>query len=90
MRIQPIVEGFGEVEAVPVLLRRLRDEAAAFAIDVNSPIRKKWSLVAATAKLPIKPRSRHCLTSVRLIGDVEHSGIVSARSADWRRLWVLP
>jgi len=27
MNIQPIVEGHGEVEAVPILLRRLRDLA---------------------------------------------------------------
>ena len=33
MRIQPIVEGYGEVAAVPVLLRRLRDEAEAFQIE---------------------------------------------------------
>jgi hypothetical protein len=43
VRIQPIVEGFGEVEAVPVLLRRLRDEAGVYAWDVNQPIRKKRS-----------------------------------------------
>ena len=41
MNIQPIVEGFGEVQAVPVLLRRLRDAAAAFTVDVSPPIRKK-------------------------------------------------
>ena len=39
MNIQPIVEGYGEVQAVPVLLRRLRDECEAFGIDVNRPIR---------------------------------------------------
>ena len=39
MNIQPIVEGYGEVEAVPVLLRRLRDECQVFGIDVNRPIR---------------------------------------------------
>ena len=41
MSIQPIVEGFGEVQAAPVLLRRLRDVAGAFAVEVSSPIRKK-------------------------------------------------
>jgi hypothetical protein len=41
MRIQPIVEGHGEVEAFPVLLRRLRDEAAAWSIDIGKPIRQK-------------------------------------------------
>jgi len=40
MKIQPIVEGDGEVNAVPVLLRRLRDLANAYPLDVNSPIRR--------------------------------------------------
>jgi hypothetical protein len=33
MNIQPIVEGAGDVSAVPVLLRRLRDEAALYQVD---------------------------------------------------------
>lgn len=43
MKIQPIVEGHGEVEAVPVLLRRLRDEAGIYEADVLRPIRQKRS-----------------------------------------------
>lgn len=43
MNIQPIVEGHGEVGAVPVLLRRLRDEAGTYDVDVNPPIRKPRS-----------------------------------------------
>lgn len=43
MRIQPIVEGDGEVHAVPVLLRRLRDESKAFDVDVGKPILRKRS-----------------------------------------------
>jgi hypothetical protein len=39
MNIQPIVEGYGEVAAVPILLRRLRDQCQAFGIEVNRPIR---------------------------------------------------
>ena len=39
MKIQPIVEGHGEVHAVPVLLRRLRDASGAFEIDVLRPAR---------------------------------------------------
>lgn len=39
MNIQPIVEGYGEVAAVPILLRRLRDECQAFGVEVNRPIR---------------------------------------------------
>ena len=43
MRIQPTVEGDGEVQAVPVLLRRLRDESKAFDVDVGKPILRKRS-----------------------------------------------
>jgi hypothetical protein len=43
MNIQPIVEGHGEVAAVPILLRRLRDLAQVFALDVNAPVRRKRS-----------------------------------------------
>jgi len=43
MTIQPIVEGHGEVEAVPVLLRRLRDLAQAYPLEVNAPIRRHSS-----------------------------------------------
>jgi len=41
--IQPIVEGHGEVEAVPVLLRRLLAEAGRFDIEIGRPIRRKRS-----------------------------------------------
>ena len=40
MRIQPIVEGHGDVAAIPVLLRRLRDEIQAWAVDIGRPIRR--------------------------------------------------
>ena len=40
MNIQPIVEGDGEVSAVPVLLRRLCDAAGAYSLGVNAPIRR--------------------------------------------------
>ena len=49
MKIQPIVEGHGEVSAVPVLLRRLRDEAGAFDLDVNPAIRRKRSELVTEA-----------------------------------------
>ena len=35
MNIQPIVEGHGEVEAVPVLLRKLRDIAQTYPLEIN-------------------------------------------------------
>lgn len=40
MNIQPIVEGHGEVAAVPVLLRRFRDEAQAWQVNIGRPIRR--------------------------------------------------
>jgi len=41
MMIQPIVEGQGEVAAVPLLLRRLRDEAQAWGLEVARPHRRR-------------------------------------------------
>ena len=40
MIIQPIVEGQGDVSAVPVLLRRLCDEAQAWGLEVAKPHRR--------------------------------------------------
>jgi hypothetical protein len=43
MNIQPVVEGHGDIAAIPVLLRRLIAEAGCFGIEVNTPIRKPRS-----------------------------------------------
>jgi hypothetical protein len=43
LKVWPIVEGHGEVQAFPVLLRRLRDEAEAFEVDIAKPIRRRRS-----------------------------------------------
>ena len=43
MKVQPIVEGHGDVDAVPLLLRRLLKEAGVFNIDVGRPIRRSQS-----------------------------------------------
>lgn len=51
MKIQPIVEGHGEVAAVPILLRRLRDAAGLFTVDVLSPIRQRRSQLAQRSSL---------------------------------------
>ena len=45
--IQPIVEGHGEVKALPVLLRRLRDEAKAWTVQIEKPIRLSRSQLAS-------------------------------------------
>jgi len=41
MMIQPIVEGQGDEASVPLLLRRLRDEAQAWGLEVGRPHRKR-------------------------------------------------
>ena len=41
MKIYPIVEGHAEVDAVPVLVRRLLAEAQCFGVGVGCPIRRK-------------------------------------------------
>jgi hypothetical protein len=41
--IQPIVEGYGEVDAVPILLRRLQAEGEAYGFRIARPIRRKRS-----------------------------------------------
>jgi uncharacterized protein DUF4276 len=41
--IQSLVEGKGEVEALPVLLRRLRDESGAYLLSFDRPIRRSRS-----------------------------------------------
>jgi hypothetical protein len=43
MKIQPIVEGKGEIGSVPVLLRRLIEAANAYQLKVNPPIRRPRS-----------------------------------------------
>jgi hypothetical protein len=49
--IQILVEGQGDVKAVPALLRRLRSEAGAFPLDFGRPIRKHGSEFVEEASL---------------------------------------
>ena len=49
MKIQPIVEGHGDVKALPVLLRRFRDEAEVWDVDVGRPIRRPRSRLVDAA-----------------------------------------
>ena len=51
MKIQPIVEGHGEVAAVPVLLRRLIHEAQAWTIGAGKPIRRTRSQMVRRGNL---------------------------------------
>ena len=51
MNIQPIVEGHGEVTALPELLRRLCSEASAWEVQIRIPIRRKRSELVNQPKL---------------------------------------
>ena len=51
MKIQPIVEGHGEVRALPVLLRRFRDEAEVWDVDIGRPIRRPRSRLVKEEEL---------------------------------------
>ena len=51
MNIQPIVEGHGEVAAVPVLLRRFVHDAQAWRVGVGRPIRRSRSQLVQQAQL---------------------------------------
>ena len=47
VKIQPVVEGYGEVEALPVLLRRLLSEVGAWAVEIGTPIRQHRNQLAS-------------------------------------------
>lgn len=50
-RIVPLVEGHGEVEAAPVLLRRLAHRESRFDIEISKPFRVKRNLVVKAEEL---------------------------------------
>jgi hypothetical protein len=70
MNIQPIVEGHGEVPAVPILLRRLRDMCGAFGIEVNRPIRATRSQLVREDTL--KATRGTCAFAGELWGNLDH------------------
>ncbi len=47
--IQPIVEGHGEVSALPVLLRRLLADLGIYGVSVGAPIRQTRSALLSEA-----------------------------------------
>src|ERR1035441_8456374 len=49
MVIQPLVEGHGEVTALPVLLRRLQGLAQQYGFQINRPYRRKRSELTTEA-----------------------------------------
>jgi hypothetical protein len=56
VKLRTIVEGQGEVSAIPVLLRRLRDEAGAYDVDIAPPIRRTRSDLVKERTLRIAVR----------------------------------
>ncbi|MCY3681537.1 MAG: hypothetical protein OXH16_09065 [Gemmatimonadetes bacterium] len=56
-KIQPIVEGHGEVVAAPVLLRRLIAEAKAWEIDIGRPIRRDILYGSRLCSMSILPQA---------------------------------
>ncbi|HEY2955868.1 MAG TPA: DUF4276 family protein [Candidatus Eisenbacteria bacterium] len=86
--IQPIVEGHGEVEAVPVLLRRLRDEAGAFHLQVGGPIRRHRSQLVREESLcqavELARRQAHCNAILILFdGDEDCPRDLAPRIQGW-------
>lgn len=74
MIIQPIVEGYGEMDAIPVLLRRLQAELGLYTFQIARPIRRKRSQLATEEQVRL---------SVRLaLGTPECSGILILFDSD--------
>jgi uncharacterized protein DUF4276 len=64
--IQPIVEGYGEVAAVPVLLRRFQDEAKSYGFQIAKPIRRKRSEL--TTEIQVRRSVRLALGTPNCVG----------------------
>jgi hypothetical protein len=90
MTIQPIVEGHGEVAAVPVLLRRLQDVALNYSFGVSHPIRRKRSELVNEAKLRISVQlakaTPECMGILILLdADDDLACIVAPQLLAWAR-----
>ena len=63
--IQPVVEGYGEVEALPVLLRRFLAKACAWEVKISKPIRRNRSELTeergVTKAVQVARRQQACL-----------------------------
>lgn len=87
MTIQPIVEGHGEVAAVPILLRRLALELTGAAVDVAPPIRvPRTQLLRADALVRYVGLARRRADSILILIDADDDcpARCSTRSADRR------
>lgn len=72
MTIQPIVEGHGEVAAVPILLRRLAVELTGIIVDVARPIRvQRTQLLRADALVRYVELARRRADAVLILIDAD-------------------
>lgn len=86
--IQPIVEGDGEVDAVPVLLRRLRNEAGVFDLEIGTPIRRPRSRLVQEVTLRqaigLARRQRNCSSILILFdGDRDCPRVLAPSIQNW-------
>jgi len=65
MVILPIVEGFSEVESVPILLRRILISFQAFHVDVAKPFRVKRNKLIRHGKVFSEELSRAIISGIR-------------------------
>jgi hypothetical protein len=88
MKIYVLVEGHGEVQAVPVLLRRLLAEAQCYGIDVGIPIRRTQSQLRSQAGIQAGVRlallQPECVAVVILFdGEDDCPTELAARVREW-------
>lgn len=86
--IQPVVEGDGDVVAAPELLRRLRDEASAFEVQIGRPIRRPRAQLTREEFLPptieLARRQPGCSSILILFdGDDDCPGELAPRVQAW-------
>ncbi len=90
MRIQPIVEGQGDVAAVPVLLRRLLEVADAWDVEVANPIRQPRNRLATRLGLRkaldlARKLSGHCPVIVVMDSDDDCPARLGPTLVQWAK-----
>lgn len=95
MTIQPIVEGHGEVQALPVLLRRLLHEMEMWDVGVGQPIRRQRDELVTQASLEravaVARRRDDCGSVLILIdGDDDCPAHLGPRLCEWAAATVVP
>ena len=88
MKIQPVVEGHGDVKALPVLLRRLTSEAEIWDVEIGTPVRqprglltKQQSLVRAVRLAIRQPRC--CAVLILVDGDDDCPATLGPEMKRW-------